>query len=117
VCPETSTVLRAVEADFFFNCWYLLIHSDNRIRHIPRCVHYHAQGFQLETLHNFYVGSGNRTPELYSVTPESDSVTLQLSVSQYVLVSSPLCGPLTRYCFLFKSLGLEFAVLSVLHPL
>jgi hypothetical protein len=21
---------------------------DNRIRHIPRCVHYHAQGLRLE---------------------------------------------------------------------
>jgi hypothetical protein len=36
--------------------------------------------------------------------------TLRLSVSQYVLVSSPLCGRLTRYCFLFKSLGLEFVL-------
>jgi hypothetical protein len=35
------------------------------------------------------------------------------SVSQYVLVSSPLCGRLTRYCFLFKCLGLEFVVLSL----
>jgi hypothetical protein len=35
-------------------------------------------------------------------------LTVSQSVSQYVLVSSPLCGRLTRYCFLFKSLGLEF---------
>jgi hypothetical protein len=35
------------------------------------------------------------------------------SVSQYVLMSSPLCGRLTRYCFLFKSLGLEFVALSL----
>jgi hypothetical protein len=40
-------------------------------------------------------------------------VTLRVTVSQYVLVSSPLCGRLTRYCFLFKSLGLEFVVLSL----
>jgi hypothetical protein len=33
-------------------------------------------------------------------------VTLRLTVSQYVLVSSPLCGRLTRHCFLFKMLGL-----------
>jgi hypothetical protein len=32
-------------------------------------------------------------------------VTLQLTVGQYVLVSSPLCGRLTRYCFRFKSFG------------
>jgi hypothetical protein len=40
-------------------------------------------------------------------------VTLRLTLSQYVLVSSPLRGHLTRYCFLFKSLGLEFVVLSL----
>jgi hypothetical protein len=45
---DASTILRAVAADFFFNCWYLEIPTDNRIRHIPRCVHYHAQGFRLE---------------------------------------------------------------------
>jgi hypothetical protein len=33
--------------------------------------------------------------------------------SQYVLALSPLCGRLTRYCFLFKSLDLEFVVLSL----
>jgi hypothetical protein len=32
---EASTILRAVAADFFFNCWYLEIPSDNRIQHIP----------------------------------------------------------------------------------
>jgi hypothetical protein len=63
MCAEASTVLRAVEADFLFNCWYLEIPSDNRIRHIPRSVHYHAQGFRLETFQTFYVGSGSRTPE------------------------------------------------------
>jgi hypothetical protein len=40
-------------------------------------------------------------------------VTLRLIVSQYVLVSSPLCGRLTRYCFLFKSMGLKCVVLSL----
>jgi hypothetical protein len=42
MCAEASTALRAVAADFFFNCWYLEIPSDNRIRYIPRCIHYHA---------------------------------------------------------------------------
>jgi hypothetical protein len=32
VCAEASAVLRAVAADFFFNCWCLEIPSDNRIR-------------------------------------------------------------------------------------
>jgi hypothetical protein len=44
MCAEASTVLRAVAGDFFFNCWYLEIPSDTRIQHIPKCVHYHAQG-------------------------------------------------------------------------
>jgi hypothetical protein len=33
MCAEASTVLKAVAADFFFNCWCLEIPSDNRIRH------------------------------------------------------------------------------------
>jgi hypothetical protein len=49
MCAEASTVLRAEAADFFFNCLCLEIPSDNRIRHVPRFVHYHAQGFLLET--------------------------------------------------------------------
>jgi hypothetical protein len=40
-------------------------------------------------------------------------VTLRLTVSQYVLASSPPCGRLTRFCFLSKSLGLKFVVLSL----
>jgi hypothetical protein len=48
MCAEPSTILIAVAADLFFN-WYLEIPSDNSIRHIPKCVHYHAQGFRLET--------------------------------------------------------------------
>jgi hypothetical protein len=69
VCAEASTVLRAVATDFFFSCRCMEIPSDNRIRDVPRCVHYHAQGFRLETFQNFCVGSGSRTPELYSVSP------------------------------------------------
>jgi hypothetical protein len=50
VCTEASTVPRAVAADLF-NFWCLEIPSDNRIRHVPRCVHYHEQGFRLETFY------------------------------------------------------------------
>jgi hypothetical protein len=70
VCAEASAVLRAVAADFFSNCWCLEIPSDNRIRHVPRCIYYHAQGLRLETFQNVYVGSGSRTPELHSVAPD-----------------------------------------------
>jgi hypothetical protein len=46
------------------------IPSDNRIRHVPRRVHCHAQGFLLEVFWDFYVGSGSRSPELYSVSAD-----------------------------------------------
>jgi hypothetical protein len=49
----------------------------------------------------------------YKYKSESESLYGWQSVSQYVLVSSPVCERLTRYCFLFKSLGLEFVVLSL----
>jgi hypothetical protein len=68
VNAEASTVLRAVAADFFFNCWCLEIPSDNRIRHVPRCVHYLVLSFPLVAFWDFYVGSGSRTPQLYSVS-------------------------------------------------
>jgi hypothetical protein len=57
-------ILIAVAVDFFFNCWYLEIPSDNHIQHIPKCVHYHAQGLRLEMFQNFYVGSGSRKVQI-----------------------------------------------------
>jgi hypothetical protein len=68
MCTKVSTILRAEAADFFFNCWYLDISLDNHIQHVPRCTHYHAHGFRLETFQNFYAGGGSRTPELYPVS-------------------------------------------------
>jgi hypothetical protein len=50
VCTEAGTVLRAVAADFFFNCWYSEIPSDNRIRQVPRCVHCHVQSFGMDSI-------------------------------------------------------------------
>jgi hypothetical protein len=47
VCAEANNVMRAVAADLFLNRWHLEILSDNRIGHIPRCVHYLAQGFRI----------------------------------------------------------------------
>jgi hypothetical protein len=55
MCAEASTVLRAVAADFFFNCWYLEIPSDNRIRHMPRCVHQHAEGFGNVLFQTYFI--------------------------------------------------------------
>jgi hypothetical protein len=60
---------------------------------------------------------GAPSPTRGRVCPLSESESHSLygwqSGSQYVWVTSPLCGRLTRYCFLFKSLGLEFVVLSL----
>jgi hypothetical protein len=70
MCAEASTILRAVAADFFFNCWYLESPLDNHIHtKVSRCVHYHAQGLRLEAFQNFYVVSGSRSPELYPISP------------------------------------------------
>jgi hypothetical protein len=69
------------------------------------------------TTHRPYRANSRTALELSFWTTVDSSmyvrVTLQLTVSQYVLVSSLLCGHFTRYCFLFDSLGLEFVVLSL----
>jgi hypothetical protein len=57
---------------------------------------------------NFFV-----LPLWSALSDERVRVTLRLTVSQYIFVSSPLCGRLPRYCFFFKSFGLEFVVLSL----
>jgi hypothetical protein len=41
-------------------------------------------------------------------------VTLRLTVSQHVLELSPVCGRLTRYCFVFKSLSMELLFVFLL---
>jgi hypothetical protein len=46
------------------------IPSDECIRDTSRCVHYHAQGFRLESFYDFDVGGGSRAPELYAVGPD-----------------------------------------------
>jgi hypothetical protein len=52
-------------------------------------------------------------PTLNNCCPPDQSQSHFTADNQYVLVSSPLCGRLTRYYFIFKSLGLEFVVLSL----
>jgi hypothetical protein len=68
VCTEASTVVRAVAADLFFNCWCLEIPSENHIRHEPKRAHHRPQSFQLEAFYDFCVGSGSRTPDLCSIS-------------------------------------------------
>jgi hypothetical protein len=52
----------------------------------PRCVHYQARSFRLETFKDFCVESGSRTPELYS--------------QNYI----PLSPDWFDYCFIYESL-------------
>jgi hypothetical protein len=67
---EASTIVRAVAADFFFDCSDVEIPSDECIRDIPWSVHYHAQGFRLESFQDFYVGGGSSASELYTIGPD-----------------------------------------------
>jgi hypothetical protein len=48
MCEEASTIVRAVAADFFFDCGDVVIPANESIRNIPGGVHYHAQGLRLE---------------------------------------------------------------------
>jgi hypothetical protein len=53
---EARTVLSAVVADSFFTVgWCFEIPSYNSIRHVPKCVHNHAENFRLEAFQEFYV--------------------------------------------------------------
>jgi hypothetical protein len=85
------------------NSWNLNISSYINIIKCYGKLHVHAIDYRIS----------------YVVTQDSEQkrvcrgvrVTLRLTVSQYVLVSSPVCGRLIRYCFSLKCLGLEFVVL------
>jgi hypothetical protein len=59
---EASTIVRAVTADFFCDCWAVKIPSDERVGNIPGSVHYHVQGLRLESFHDFDVGGGSSAP-------------------------------------------------------
>jgi hypothetical protein len=58
-------------------------------------------------------GAPSLTRDRVCPLSEPESLYAWQSVSQYVLVPSPLCGRLTRYCFLFKCLSLKFVDLSL----
>jgi hypothetical protein len=53
---KSSTIVRAVTADFFFDCWAAEVPSDDGIRDIPGDVHNHAQDLRLESFLDFDVG-------------------------------------------------------------
>jgi hypothetical protein len=66
---KSSTIVIAVTADFFCDCWAAEVPSDECIRDIPGVVHNHAQDLRLEPFQDFNVGGGSSGPELYTVGP------------------------------------------------
>jgi hypothetical protein len=66
---ETSAILVAVVAEFFFDGRHLEVPTDVIVRHIPRCVDDYAQGLRLKTFQYLNVGCGCCAPELDAVSP------------------------------------------------
>jgi hypothetical protein len=64
---KSITIVRAVTADFFFDCRAAEVPTDEWIRDLPWGVHNNAQDLRLESFQNFNVGSGSSAPELYSI--------------------------------------------------
>jgi hypothetical protein len=62
--------VRAVTADFFFDCKAAKVPSDERVGDVPGSVHYHAQDLGLKSFQDFYVGGGSSAPELYTIGPD-----------------------------------------------
>jgi hypothetical protein len=67
---KSITTVRAVTADFFFDCRAAEVPSDKWIRDVPWGVHNYAQDLGLESFQNFNVGGGSIAPELYTVAPD-----------------------------------------------
>jgi hypothetical protein len=67
---KSITIVRAVTADFFFDCRAAEVPSDKWIRDVPCGVHNHAQDLRLESFQNFNVGGGISAPELYTTGPD-----------------------------------------------
>jgi hypothetical protein len=68
---KSITIVRAVMADFFFDCRAVEDPSDEWIRDdVPWGVHNDAQDLKLESFQNFNVGGGNSAPELYTIGPD-----------------------------------------------
>jgi hypothetical protein len=65
---KSITIVRAVTADFFFDCRAAEVPSDEWIRDVP-WGHNDAQDLRLESFQNFNVGGWSSAPELYTVGP------------------------------------------------
>jgi hypothetical protein len=102
MCSEACTIVRAVAADFFFDCEDVEIPTNESIRNIPWDVHYHEQGLRLESFEDFNVGGGGRAPELYAVGPERleyvcKDASVKFSLYELFGTLSRFKRPLPRY--------------------
>jgi hypothetical protein len=70
VCAEANAVLRAVAADFFFKYWCLEIPSDNLFGTYQGASTIMRKAFDCKSFRISMFGSGSRTQELYSVSPD-----------------------------------------------
>jgi hypothetical protein len=67
---KSITIVRAVTADFFFDCKAAEVPSDESIRDVLWGVHNHAQDLRLESFQNFNVGGRSSDPDFYTVGPD-----------------------------------------------
>jgi hypothetical protein len=67
---KSITIVRAVTADFFFDCRAAEVPSDEWISHVPWGVHNHAQDLRLESFQSFNVEGGSSAPEMNTVGPD-----------------------------------------------
>jgi hypothetical protein len=63
--------MNAETSDFLFNRRYLKIMSEDHVRHVPWCISYRTQSFELEAFKDFDVGGRSRSPKLYAVSPDA----------------------------------------------
>jgi hypothetical protein len=67
---KSITIVRAVTADFFFDCRAAEVPSDKWIRDLPCGVHNDVQDLRLESFQNFNVGGRSSALESYTVGPD-----------------------------------------------
>jgi hypothetical protein len=87
MCTDTSSVLRAVAADFFFNSWYLEIPSDNCIstnRGVSTILH---KAFSWKRFR--YLWSKLKS---YTRVVFSDSIVELVFVGTYIIAESHCCS-------------------------
>jgi hypothetical protein len=107
VYSEARTALRAVMADFLFNCWCLEIASNKHIGHVAECVCNRAQNFSLEAFQDFCVWSGSGSCWCRSLQECLDadiSVVMRRSLSYSVAaISNLLLASVSKRCQSLRS--------------